>query len=276
MINIPEIIYNSFKQREAKVPNGQINFAPSYLSDCRRKIYYSKIGETPSNPVELPSLLKMEWGNILHDDIQQRIKGNGILESFEEWREAEYQGLKFIYRYDGILNVEGKRIVLEIKTVYASGYKSIESAPKTEHILQAISYMVFEKIDAAIILYAGRDNGYIKQHTVEMVTVEDSEGLPTQAINVNGMDTDFMTVWRGKVGNMRELKYKIEHKQLPDRDFSIAMKHDKGVITEDFQKDSVKYKSDWHCSYCGFKDLCWAKEFEEIKKHRFFINGEFK
>lgn len=266
MVNLPEIIYNSFKQREAKAPSDKVTFAPSYLSDCGRKIYYSKTGAKPSNPIELPSLLKMEWGNILHDDIQQRLKDAGVLESFEEWRTAEYEGLTFIYRYDGILNADAVRYIMEIKTVYASGYKSIEESPKPEHVQQAISYMKFEKIDKALILYAGRDNGYLKQHTIEL----------NGYCLVNGVKTEDDKTWESNVQKMRSLKAKIESKQLPDRDFKIVLKHDKGVITEEFQKDSVKYKPDWQCSYCSFKDMCWAKEYEQIKGFKFYINGEFK
>lgn len=265
MINLPDIIYKSFTQREAKVPNGKVTFAPSYLSDCGRKIYYSKTGEKPTNPIELPSLLKMEWGNILHDDMQKRLQDAGVLESFEEWRTATCEGLEFIYRYDGILSIDAVRYIMEIKTVYASGYKSIEESPKPEHIQQAISYMNFEGIDKAIILYAGRDNGYLKQHTIEL----------NGSCLVNGVKTDDHKKWYENIQRMRYLKSLIETNQLPDRDFKIVLKHDKGVITEDFQKDSVKYKSDWQCSYCGFKELCWKKEYEQIKDFKFFINNQF-
>lgn len=265
-MNLPDIIYKSFEQRKAKEPKEKITFAPSYLSDCRRKIFYSKTGHEPSNPIELPSLLKMEWGNILHDDMQQRLVKAGVLESFEEWRTAEWEGLEFIYRYDGILNVDGKRSILEIKTVYASGYQSIEQSPKEEHVLQAVSYMLFEGLDKAYILYAGRDNGYLKQHEVNFC-----EGK----VCVNFQETDLMDKWRELIDKLGTLKVNIETSILPERDFSIALKNSNGVIAESFQKDNQKFKSDWRCSYCNFKDLCWKKELEEIKTKKFFINGIF-
>lgn len=263
-MNLPDIIYNSFKQKEAK-ENKAVTFAPSYLSDCKRKIFYSKTGETPA-PIELPSLLKMEWGNILHDDIQERLQNHGILESFEELRTIEYEGLTFNYFYDGILNDNGNRSILEIKTVYASGYTTIEKAPKDEHVLQAISYMIFEKLDKAYILYAGRDNGYLKQHEVNFCDGK---------VCVNYVETDLMEVWKRKIEELAALKTKIELSILPQRDYSISLKNAGGVIVDNFQKDNQKYKSDWRCQYCGFKDICWAKELEEIKHHKFFIDGVF-
>lgn len=265
-MNLPDVIYNSFEQRKAKEPKAEITFAPSYLSDCRRKIFYSKTGHEPSNPAELPGLLKMEWGNILHNDIQQRLVKAGVLESFEEWREKEYEGLKFIYRYDGMLNDGGKRAILEIKTVYASGYQTIEKAPKDEHVLQAVSYMMFEGLDKAYILYAGRDNGFLKQHEVNFCE---------EKVCVNFQETNLMEVWREKILDMATLEVNIQTGILPPRDYSINLKNANGVIVNNFQKDGEKLKSAWRCSYCQFYNLCWSKELEEIKTKKFYINGIF-
>lgn len=265
--NIAEIIYKSFqKDLKPREPQDNVTFAPSYLSSCKRQIAYKKLGYEPSNPIDLPQLLKMHWGNLIHEDIQRILKEQGYLISAEIAKGIEYSGLEFNYFYDGIVEYENEQYLLEIKTVYASGYKSIEDAPKDEHVLQALAYCKFENIDKAIILYAGRDNGYLKQHYLY---------LDGDVLNINGYDTDYVEQFGAKVGDLHHLKAIIERRELPERDFEITLKNNNGVITESFQKDNKKYASDWHCSYCSFKDLCWAKEYEQIKNHKFYINGEF-
>jgi hypothetical protein len=62
---------------------------------------------------------------------------------------------------------------------------------------------------------------------------------------------------------------------VPERDGYIKLKNSGGKISEDFQKDKVRHKSDWRCSYCQWKNLCWKAELEEIQGHNFFMDGKF-
>lgn len=268
-MNIPEIIYNSF-QREEKERTEQkdVTFSPSMLSTCGRAVYYRKKGFKPSNPPDLPGLLKMYWGDLLHNDIQQRLKQAGILESFEEARQIVWDGLTYNYYYDGIISSGNERAILEIKTVYASGYKSIEERPKDEHVLQALTYMRFEKIDYGIILYAGRDNGYLKQFRLQFQ--DDLQGLL-----IDGKDYLHYTVWKEKMKRNVLLKQMIESNQMPERDYQIVMKNNNGEIAYSFDKDKVKMKSAWQCSYCPHLNTCWKPEMEQMRNNKFYINGIF-
>jgi hypothetical protein len=81
---------------------------------------------------------------------------------------------------------------------------------------------------------------------------------------------------QGKLESLKNLKEKIKGNILPDRQYTIAMKNVNGVISEKFQKDKENYKSDWQCSYCNYKNICWEKEIEEIKENKFYIKGEFE
>lgn len=268
--SIVDIIYKSFEKSEReRKPQEKITFAPSYLSKCGRAIYYDKKAETPSNPPELPAKLKMYWGDILHKDIQERLQKAGVLESFEEFRTIEHEGLTFNYFYDGIVKVQGERAILEIKTVYASGYSSIEERPKDDHVLQCLSYMIFEKIDKGIILYAGRDNGFLKQHKIAY----DFEGN----VLINGKNLyGYAELWHDKIMKMKRLKELIESGGIPDRDFQIRLKNKGGQISHDFQHNSEKIKSDWQCTYCSHKDTCWKDVYAQIGKYKFYINNKFE
>ena len=143
-----------------------------------------------------------------------------------------------------------------------NGFRFIEKEPKQEHLLQMQLFMMFEKIDNGILLYVGRDNGFMIEH------VYHKDDLPQFDMGVQFF-------------KLKKLKNMIEYDQLPDKDFKICLKNINGVISEEFQKDSVKYKSDWQCrtkdgkSYCQWKDLCWKEELKEIFKHKFYIDGQF-
>jgi len=265
--NLASIFYGYFEKEERK-PERQdpVTFAPSYLNACRRQTYYKKTGTVKSNPIDTPGYLKMHFGTIQHKELQRILKELGFLESAEEFKTIEYQGLTFIYRYDGIINYQNQRFLIEIKTIYGAGFKSVEHGPKEDHIMQAISYMVFEDLPRCIIMYIGRDNGLIRQHYLE---------LKGQVLEVNGCKTDLYEDWYNKVIALEELKYKIGLNEIPNRDFQIQLKNLNGVIKEKFDKDTVKYKTDYQCSYCGFKDKCWKKEFNQIASHKFYINGKF-
>lgn len=266
-LNLIDSLYRYFEEQEkVREPQDKITFAPSYLNACGRQIFYKKTGQTPTNPPDLPARFKMHFGTLMHTEIQRMLSEIGHLESFEEFRTTEYEGLVFNYFYDGILNVEGERHIMEIKTIYGAGFDAIKENPKEDHLIQAVSYMVFEKIPRAVILYIGRDNGYMVQHHLR---------AENKTLFVNDKDTNYLRLWKDKIQKMKELVLMIEAGVLPERDFQIVLKNSKGIITDNFQYKNEKYKSDWNCNYCSFKDLCWQKEFEQIKNHNFYIGGQF-
>lgn len=269
-MNLVSIIYNSFPpQSEAKEYKENFTVAPSYLTKCRRAIIYGKNGTKPSNPPDNASLFKMRMGDIIHDNIQELLKEKGLLESAEIHKNTHYNGLEFNYFYDGIINLsEDWRGILEIKTIYANGFRSIEKEPKPEHVLQCLSYMIFENIDKAIILYIGRDNGFMLQYELRL-------NNEIEVLFIDGKETRYHEQWLEKVAQLKAVKLYHLAGELPPRDYSMVFKNANGVISDEFQKDNQKYKSDWRCQYCSFKDICWAKELEEIKHHKFFIDGKF-
>lgn len=257
---IKEKIYSYFLNIEKKAEaQDNVTFAPSYVSDCKRKIFYKKTGAEPTNPISEASYYKMAMGTCIHDYIQELVKkidGVELLEC-EDMKNITVDDIEFNYRLDGILSINGKKYILEIKTTYGAGAKFIEkNGEKPEHKEQLYMYMNFEKINNGILLYICKDTGFMIEFVYENVKLG------------NG--------WFGeKIKHLKELKQKIENKKIPDKDFQIQLKKIGDGLSWDFQKDSVKYKSDWHCSYCQHKDLCWEKELNEITENSFYINGEF-
>lgn len=260
---IKEAIYKFFesenKTKEYREQQ-EINFAPSYINSCKRQIYYKKLKIEPSNPLETHAYIKFALGDATHEKIQSIFFNMGYWQEGEDWKEIVWQGLKWIYRIDAKLKIDDNIYICEIKSSYFSGNKAVEHEAKEEHILQLMLYMIFENIERGIILYIGRDNGMMYEYHYSLESLKEKY-------------KDFFTE---KLKELKELKGKIENKILPDRDFEIVLKNNNGNITDYFQKNNEKYKSDWQCSYCQYKDLCWQDILKEIKNHNFYIGGKFE
>jgi CRISPR/Cas system-associated exonuclease Cas4 (RecB family) len=249
-------IYDYFLKKEKDRPQpDEITFAPSYFSDCKRKIFYKKTGQEISDPISEAGYFKMALGSSSHEKIQSIIKELGILQEAEDLKTIEYGGLTFNYRLDGIVEIDGKKYVLEIKTIYGAGFRNVEEyGAKPEHMLQCRLYMEFEKVDRGLILYVGRDNGMMMEFVIERNGNEDIKKI---------------------INDLKILKNQIENKVLPDKDFKIQIKNTGEKLSEDFTKDKVKYKTDWHCGYCSYKSHCWKDVYSVIKNKKFYINGVF-
>lgn len=251
-----EKIYEYYKNKEHKFSKqDEITFAPSYFTDCHRKVYYKKMCIESSNPITESALVKMDMGNAVHEKLYSILKELNIIQTGEELKETTYKGLKFFYKIDGI----GKDLIVEVKSIYATGFKFVENQPKPEHILQLVLYMIFEKIDTGVLLYIGRDNGFMVEYVVKK-----NSGLWDTAVKKIEL----------QIPKLIELKKKIECEQIPVRQHKIYLKNDNG-IKEQFQKDKVMYKTDWQCSYCSWKNLCWKEAYDKIKDHQFYIDGKF-
>jgi len=263
---LTEKIYDYFEEvkrkkdslREEK-EDATFNIAPSYLSDCVRRIYYRKTDTPESNPTPIHSFIKFELGNRTHEMVQDILKDVGVWQEGEDFKEIDYHGLKWVYRIDGKLEIKYDNYIVEIKSKYSNGWFAIENEADPDNVLQLYLYMEFEKVERGIILYVGRDNGRLLEYH----------------FHIDELRKRFMHLVEKRLVIMNKLKLSVEMEVVPPREFNIQLKNNNGNITSGFQKDNVKYKSDWRCSYCQWYDLCWKKELEEIKNHKFFIDGKF-
>ena len=267
-MNFAKIFYDHFEEKdgERKKSDG-VTFAPSYLNQCARQIFYKKTNHTQSNPIDLPSRFKMHFGTVQHEGLQKILIEKGLMIECEEHKQIDYAGVTFNYYLDGIVMDGDEKAILEIKTIYGRAFDFVKEAPKDDHMMQVLSYMAFEDIKKAYVVYIGRDNGLIRQHVIE------SNG----DLLLNGKEINqWRGIWKDKVGRLAGLKKNIEAGEIPDRDFSVVMKKYGNEISYEFTKEKVKYKTDWQCSYCQWKDACWKSEIEQMNEKSFYINGEFE
>jgi len=256
---LKELIYNYFKNNQRAKKDWDGHFAPSDSLKCGRQLYYKRKNITASNPISEASFLKMELGNATHLLIQKILKDSKIefIEE-EDLKTKIYQGIEFIYRTDGIYNIDGKKTIIEIKSTYSSGFSAIEHTAKTEHIIQALLYKHLENADKIILLYIGRDNGLMHEYHFE------DDNL-----------SEYETMLDSEIQKLKNIKDKILNNDIPDKDFKIELKNYNDKILDNFTKNKIKHKTDWQCSYCQWKNLCWEKELQEIRNHKFYIDNEF-
>jgi hypothetical protein len=239
---------------------GTLFFNPSSFSACTRQIYYKKRYVPPSNPITPASYLKMDFGSVLHSRIQDIVKKMSILIEAEKLKTTVFGGLNFRYKTDGIIILNRQRHIMEIKTTYAGGLNAVKYDPKLADVIQMCLYMLFENIKNGILLYVGRDNGYM----IEYYVTQECDAYQAAISEINR-----------KIPALKTLENKIKAGVMPKRDGYIEMKNSGGKISENFQKDKVQHKSDWRCSYCQWKNLCWKDELEGIRDHSFYIDGQF-
>jgi hypothetical protein len=149
---------------------------------------------------------------------------------------------------------------MEIKTTYAGGLNAVKYDPKPEDVIQMSLYMLFEGIKTGVLLYVGRDNGYM----IEYYVTQECDAYRAAIAEINR-----------KIPELKTLENKIKAGVMPKRDGYIELKNSGGKISENFQKDKIQHKSDWRCSYCQWKTLCWESQLDRIEHHKFFIDGEF-
>ncbi len=155
----------------------------SYLKEQLPKEHVYKIGEY--YPADLPLCLRMQYFKYtqpkeLATD-QESIFGLGYLwqaciaEALDESNikvlaygkihrlKVPHSDLSLVCEPDFELDVNGKRVVLEVKSVNAL---SKFSQPTREHLLQATPYIKVCRADSAIILYLNKQTGETKEFPV--------------------------------------------------------------------------------------------------------------
>lgn len=261
---LKELIYEYYEnerlKKESENKEVRLNMAPSYMTSCKRQLFYKKINMKVSNPIDTHTYIKFGLGNATHEMIQNLIEKLGFMIECEDFKNIEWEGLEWIYRIDGKIRDKKDNVyIAEIKSIYSNGFRMIENKAKEDHEIQLLLYMIFEKIDKGLILYIGRDSGFMVEYNYTLKSLKEK----------------YKNMFSEKLSELKQLIIDIKNNILPDRDFNIVLKNYKGDIKDKFTKDKVNYKSDWQCSYCNFKDLCWKYEIKEIKNHTFYIDGKF-
>lgn len=148
----------------------QIMFHPSQIGQCLRKLWFKVKRHAAPNKVSkdsdpLKTYLIFEMGTYTHVFFQNLCARAGILIK----REAPILDKKLgvVGHGDGILKLDNKRILLEIKTANGRNFAMLGDSPKLDHKQQATIYMKALKLKHASIIYINKDRQEAKEYFID-------------------------------------------------------------------------------------------------------------
>jgi hypothetical protein len=139
-------------------------FHPSTLHKPVDYLFKAYFEGNDGNAFDPRVLRVFDNGHQVHDRLQKYLHNIGILKELEvpiENKEYEIRG-----HTDGILEIESKTGVLEIKSINSMGFYSLYQ-PKNDHLIQINIYMFCLDIPRGLLLYENKDNQELKEFFVK-------------------------------------------------------------------------------------------------------------
>jgi hypothetical protein len=264
MTNLLNVLDNYLMSQEKRE---RTSHYPSDINACLRQLYYKWTKEPESDPITPGGYLKMGMGSSIHDYLFNQLLKSGL----EVISEIEFKKTFPILKYpisgrvdnlfvDSDNNISG----IEIKSGYGRGIVAIkENGPKIEHLFQVACYLHFTDIKRFHLLYIARDNAYRTQFVVEKIDDK------IYILNEDGSKKEINITVAQMVNKLEQLESCVALRHVPDRGGVVAIKN--GEMKDSFQKNMVKFKTSWFCSYCQYKTMCWK---EVLPKYQISDNSE--
>jgi len=140
----------------------RVKFWISESGKCARQIYFS-FKKFPKKAKDARVLRIMDHGDYTHMRIMSVLFALGLVKATE----IEIPSQEIVSgRADAIVNIEGKPVVVEIKSISSYGFQKLEK-PRREHLCQVQLYLHYFKIPSGILIYENKDNQDLKEFRVE-------------------------------------------------------------------------------------------------------------
>lgn len=230
---------------------------------CARAIAFRALGAT-GEPMDLPGTWVTSLGTLIHEAWQEALS-QAFPDALIEPR-LRIDGLDASGHADAVVNVDGKRVLVELKTTGGFGYKNkvgergAPEGPSYEHILQAalnglaidadeivIAYMATEAISRQV---AGR-----KPHLTELHRFCAEWTFPREEFEPLALQE------RARLEGILEV---VDGGELPRR-IIPSPELPKGAEIVDPTVGRWEVRSDrgiedtgtfWSCTYCAFQKVC--------------------
>jgi len=177
---------NSFWKYKVKgVQNTRVqgkfrNFSVSEVGKEARLIYLSSLGYIVFT-TDTPSFRRMANGNYVHDRWKDWLKEMESMPVSVEpnghrslpFKVVQFEGSAVIEelslrgRYDGLISIEGKLYIWELKSIYDSGFQKLDE-PEWNHICQQSMYCYATKVPLGVITYENKDNQTPRYFDIEV------------------------------------------------------------------------------------------------------------
>lgn len=226
---------------------------------CLRQVYYRATGQPESNISDFSNVLQRRFGDAIHKQLLE------TLEESELFRlKSEVPGRVIIdpltkelsFRMDGVINHEGVKGGLEIKTTQGRSlqYGSKDPEPKKSYSLQVSDYFLANPdIQWFSLVVVARDSAFRTEHHY----TKEEDGIYIHPIIPSG--SKFKLTWlvpSKTIERRLALEKHLADGTLPPRDFKVVRRDD-GSVTDKRTRKGVDYKSHFMCAkYCEFRDHC--------------------
>ncbi|MFA5794180.1 MAG: CRISPR-associated protein Cas4 [Candidatus Brocadiia bacterium] len=217
---IAELLKKYAKDKmSSRPPHPKEKHWPSDAAKCLRALVYQWRGEKalPTNP---RLFFIFADGDMHHKAIVQQLSDAGVEVTM---REAPLRDpkLNISGKLDALIKLDGRYYVLEIKSINRWGFEEvIRDGPKEEHVIQLQLYLYFVQN----IFRIEAKSGILLYKNKDTSSFYDFD-IPFDERVVN----DFLD-------RLKQVESYIANNTLPDRPYP---------------------RTDWHCNYCDYREVCW-------------------
>ena len=233
---ITESFLDEWKKKSGQRDHQKRNhFFMSDVGTCDRATFYNFTCPEKKRPITVKTLMMFNAGNLLHDDIQARARGRGLIEAgrdieygLEDWAHKATGRLDFIAAVYKFIETEKGIAVAEIKT--KNPYNFGDEEPSQDEIDQILWYIDRLKESSAKGIRQSEvlNYGFVLYADRAMI----ADPLP-------------LCGWR--------VDYDAERVAVIKARFTAL---DKCILAGEcpmrpFERDSIK------CTYCRYSESCW-------------------
>lgn len=248
------------------------------IGACLRQLWMKAKAFPVSNPKEFKTKLQAGFGNAIHTWVLEKLQKSKRLAVIPEAPgkvSIDPLTRQVSFRLDGLVTHKGELGVFELKTQQGFGLLKMlrdnNNLPAPKDILQVLDYFgTNPAIMWGALVYLGRDSGLRAEYHIW----KDDEGkwmIKGLIPHVSPTPIDELT-FEKVVDRWKELEGFIDRDEMPPRDYKVVYRA--GVIVPHMVKNGTKYKSDFNCIYCSYKDACWSLPGSE--EDRYVVRGAKK
>ena len=224
---------------------------PSGANKCLRQMYYEWTGTPVSNYRVATDIWRMNLGTWMHKMFAHYLRemGEEVIDEVEMTLTDPTLKNPIHGYLDNVIEIDGELYGIELKTVFGQGGKSIQLSgkPREDDEVQTKIYLAANELKGFFIDYLARDSFYRTEFEIVM-TADEKENFKKRIIN-----------------KFRTLEQMVDAKIVPDREYHAIVCD--GMLVTNKQYKLIKYKSDWQCMYCVFRDHCYAEEIADFGMH---------
>ena len=225
----------------------------SDAQNCLRQRGFAAAQFPICHQITTDTLLAFSLGNAMHEVLQNAISHTYSNSEMEAVVDLSATGVSLSGSADGLVEIDGEKMILEIKTMSAYPFKLAKQSglPKRQHVAQAALYaMGFPEVTKLWIVYLAKESafkGHKAGETIEFILDLDEptfEGLTPRQVA------------EGELENFRSVQNDLSNNMLPD----AVVFDDDGVdmLVEKPPAYGSSKGQPWNCRFCRYQSICEA------------------